>query len=217
MNMPYTIKSCYRPGAFEMDEGLPALIASAPSVNLSRFDGNKPPGELATEVRSLWNDTHLCVAFSGRYSSLRTAPQGTPYDNGYGKTHRLWEISDVYEVFIGPESRSKRVYGEFQVAPDSRWMDIYIDASDDRRKADFQWKSAVTACSHLDESRMIWHGLFKIPFSAFGPEISRELVWNCNFYRISGDSSSQHYLSWSPVGEVAFHKPHLFGEIVFGR
>ncbi|MGV8121263.1 MAG: carbohydrate-binding family 9-like protein [Candidatus Xenobiia bacterium LiM19] len=217
MNNRYTIVSCYQAGTFEMNERLSLRLSSAHSVNLSRFDGSAPPGDLITEVRSLWNDTHLCIAFSGRYSSLRTAPPDTPFDEQSGKTHRLWEISDVYEVFIGPESRSSRVYGEFQVSPDSRWIDIFIDARDEKRKADFQWKSAVVARSQIDAAKMIWYGFFFIPFRAFGQDISFDIAWNCNFYRISGELSSQQYLSWAPVGEVAFHKPHLFGEIIFKR
>jgi len=215
MNIPYKIVSRYRAETFEMDERLPLLFRSAGSVSLSRFDGAAPPVDIATEVGSIWNDTHICIAFSGRYSSLRTAPTDTPFDQQSGKTHRLWEISDVYEVFIGPDSRSDRVYGEFQVAPDSRWIDIFIDAREEKRKADFQWKSAVVACSQIDAARMIWYGFFFIPFRAFGADISHELTWNCNFYRISGELSSQQHLSWVPVREVAFHKPHLFGEILF--
>ncbi len=217
MNRQYKIMSRYKTGTFEIDERLPLCFDSADSVTLSLYDGAMPPGDLITEVRSLWNDTHLSIAFSGRYSSLRMAPPNTPFDVLSGKTHRLWEISDVYEVFVGPESRSRRVYGEFQVAPDSRWIDIFIDARDEKRKVDFQWKSTVTACSHVDAANMIWYGFFFIPFRAFGTDLSLDLPWNCNFYRISGNMSAQQHLSWAPVGEVAFHKPHLFGEIVFER
>jgi hypothetical protein len=155
------------------------------------------------------------VLFLGRYDKLRTAPAETPQDLSSGKTHRLWEISDVYEIFIGPDAMSSGLYREFQAAPDSRIMDIDIDAGNVERKADFSWRSGLSALSVLKIKEKIWETLFTIPFGAFSIIPGEQEIWNCNFYRIAGEEPSKHYLSWSPVYTVAFHQPRCFGHIQF--
>lgn len=39
--------------------------------------------------------------------------------------------------------------------------------------------------------------------------------WRANFYKCGDETSHPHWASWSPVGELNFHRPNDFGTIVF--
>jgi hypothetical protein len=213
--IPETIAR-YSPGALSLD-ALPRFAETMKSeaVMLRLFDGSPPPHYLATGVSSFWNEENLWFWFTGSYGTLKTAPRESAVDNVSGKTMLLWENSDVYEVFIGPDARRKGLYREFQVAPDSRWIDISIDSSGERRIADFKWNSGMKAISRIDGEKKIWESVFQIPCNAFPQSPRRGDCWHCNFYRISGRTGEESYLSWSPVFEINFHRPDFFGTIVF--
>jgi hypothetical protein len=210
-----TILAPYRHGPMH-DRG--ALIhhpwMDVPSVKLSLYDGTPAPDEQATSVRVCHDETKLYVLFLGRYQQLRTAPATTPLEPPNERTPRLWDLSDVYELFIGPDAKESRLYREFQVGPDSRKIDIDVDASGDRRKTDLSWDSGFFAQSVLLGKEKVWEALLQIPFGAFSiiPECDEE--WSCNFYRI-GHEPSRCYMAWSPVYRIAFHQPQYFGAIRF--
>lgn len=188
------------------------LSAGERGVALGLYDGAPAPEHLRTRVCAFWSPTHLSICFAGFYRELRTAP---PRDGAAGKTPGLWELSDVYEAFIGPSARSDGKYREFQVAPDSQWIDIDIDAGGETRTADFDWRSGMVARSALDEGRRVWRAVMAIPLAAFSAVPRQGDTWDANFYRIAGPPDCASYLAWSPVGAIAFHQPRKFGTLLF--
>jgi hypothetical protein len=218
--MEYKINSIYSPNEIINKGDLSDEIwKKTTPVQMSNYDGKPAPEHYQTKVRSFYTDKNLYIAFEGKFEIIRTSPKDTPYDP-QGKTNELWDLSDVYEVFIGPNSKETRKYRELQVAPDSRWIDLTLDASGKERLADFQWTSGMVAKSTVYPDKKIWIGVFQIPFIAFSDSPKENEIWNCNFYRISGEIEKKVYLTWSPTmesatTEVRFHKPEKYGDIVF--
>ncbi|MBP7460617.1 MAG: carbohydrate-binding family 9-like protein [Candidatus Delongbacteria bacterium] len=184
-------------------------------VALNMYDGSLPPDHWKTSVQSFWSRDAIYIRFKGCYDQLRIAPAEIQPDSLTGKTHQLWDLSDVYEVFTGPEAKKSGIYKEFQVSPDSRRVDIALDASSEERRSDFNWISGMEAISQVDPQQQIWIGLFRIPFSAFNRTPDPDLIWNINFYRIGGEPDQQFFMAWAPVHQIAFHQPHKFGRIHF--
>ena len=181
-----------------------------PKEELSNFDGTPCAEGLATSVQTAWSDSFFYCKFEGKYKSLVLAPESSK-----GKTMRLWEKSDVFELFVSPDCNRK--YREFQVAPDGKFIDIAIDAENPQKRiSDFNWNSGfsniTTASNHL------WTSILIIPWSAFkgtAPKAGEE--WRINFYRIVSPLTDTKYLAWSPVGKIDFHQPEKFGKIIFQK
>jgi hypothetical protein len=184
-------------------------------ARLRAYDGSTPPSHLRTKVKSFWTSDHLYFIFRCHYETLRMAFLHEIRTDESGKTLNLWDISDVCETFIGPDVRHAGSYREFQVAPDSRWIDIAIDASGPQRFTDFTWRSGMAAGSQIFKERRLWFAAMKIPFTAFDRSPRADDIWDANLYRISHHPRGNSYLAWSPVGEIAFHQPDKFGKIRF--
>jgi len=183
-------------------------------VRLSNYDGNPAGENLETEVFSLWTKEYLYFRFEGRYQNLFMPPEDTPILSN-GQTDELWDISDVLEVFVGSDARFSKKYKEFEVSPDSRWVEVSLDYSSGERKNNFFSSPNFKVISQIDESHKIWTAIFKIPFSIFKQTPSQDDVWHTNFYRVSGKPENREYLAWSPVHEIAFHQPDKFGDLIF--
>ena len=190
------------------------FLETLESVSLSNYDGTNCPEHLKTEIRSCWTGTNMYFIFEGSYQELVSAPVQTPTDQN-GKTMNLWEISDVYEIFLGPEAKKTGLYKEFQVGPDNRWIDIDIDNRGSQRQSDFEWTSGFRTLSKINTDQKQWKASFIIPFAAFGAKPQPDTVWNVNFYRISGIEPDKHYLTWTPVDRIDFHQHLKFGKILF--
>ena len=215
---PPTI-TCYPAPFRSIDQVSFEIIDDAPgSVYLLNADGTVPPREIETKVNVFWNPAFFFVLFRGQYIELRTA-RSQPIEAKTGKTLFLWEHSDVYEMFIGADARRTRIYKEFQIGPDSRRLDIYVDNRDGTVKGDFNWVSGFRCVSLVDEKRKTWNGMMEIPWKAFGTSLESNNVWDLNFYRASGRYHGDELLAWSPVGkgEKIFHQPEKFGRMVFQR
>ena len=62
---------------------------------------------------------------------------------------------------------------------------------------------------------------FFLPFSLFkalygSPIPTAGTIWRGNAYKCGDLTSKPHYLCWSRVGELNFHMPEYFGELLFG-
>jgi hypothetical protein len=177
-------------------------------------DGLEAPSFLATTAESWWNDHALFVLFEGSFRQLRLSPEPEP--QAPGKTLQLWELSDVYEFFIGPDARQTRKYKEFQVAPDGRWLDIDVDRSGSESHADHDWSSGCRCTSLVDRERKIWRSVLQIPWESLGAGPDHTGEWHCNFYRATGRFHGDELLSWSPTGygPHCFHRPEHFGNLL---
>lgn len=71
-----------------------------------------------------------------------------------------------------------------------------------------------------DDQKEIWNVEIAIPFSEF---ITAENIpkkrgerWRVNLYRIDRPKDGRdEYTAWSPTGEMNFHLPEKFGELIF--
>lgn len=209
--------TCY-PAPFRTldDVAVEIIQESRGTVYLLDADGSVPPPEIETRAKIFWNSSFLFVLFEGKFQELRVT-RTLPRDAKTGESYSLWEHSDVYEVFIGPDARRLRRYKEFQVSPDSRWLDYDVRKEKDTIIGDEQWYSGFRCRSMIDEEKKIWSAVMEIPWKAFGADSKSQCEWNCNFYRASGKFHGDELLAWSPTGrgEKAFHKPEKFGRIIF--
>ncbi len=177
-------------------------------------DGNEPPQSLATRIGVEWNDKGILVYFRGRFDHLRMIDENEKSIVN-AKTYKLWELSDVFEVFIGVNSKQTKLYKEFQVSPDARWIDI--DVNKQLGISNHHWYSGLQCRSFIDDDMKIWSSVFELPWSCFGLNKKTDDVWNANFYRASGAFHGEELLAWSPTGygEKCFHRPEHFGKIEF--
>lgn len=177
-------------------------------------DGTEPPQSLATRIGIEWNDNGLLIYFRGRFEQLRLIADNERI--GFKtKTYKLWEQSDVFEVFIGVNSKQTNLYKEFQVSPDGRWIDI--DVNRQLGISNHHWYSGLECKSYIDNDMKIWSSVLELPWSCFGLNMKTNDVWYANFYRASGAYHGEELLAWSPTGygEKCFHRPQHFGRIEF--
>lgn len=181
---------------------------------LSYADGRSVPEAIATGVVAEWNLDGILVFFRGSFRDLRYATNRAG-DVLQKKTYRLWEDSDVFEIFIGPDAAQRKMYKEFQVAPDGRWIDI--DVFDALGTSNHHWYSGCSARSFVESSEKTWISVLLMPWRCFDAGREYDGEWNVNFYRASGKFHGDELLSWAPVGTGprCFHRPEHFGVIKF--
>jgi hypothetical protein len=184
------------------------------SEPLNFADGAEVPQSIATRFGIEWNDSGLLVYFRGRFEQLRYLPQDKQSAPN-SKTPKLWEVSDVYEIFIGPDAKNTMRYKEFQVSPDARWVDIDVDRQ--LGISNHHWYSGMQCRSMIDHELRIWTSIAELPWNCFGPNKKTGEIWNANFYRASGKYHGDELLAWSATGygEKCFHRPEHFGTINF--
>ncbi|HLP16835.1 MAG TPA: hypothetical protein VK470_11285 [Bacteroidota bacterium] len=192
------------------------LLDTPMPAALSMADGSQPSPLIATDVRIDYTDDALIVLFRGKFQRLRIA-EDLPVEAGTGKTHSLWMHSDVYEFFVGPNSRSTGMYKEFQVSPDARFIDINVNRPEE--KSDQHWASGLRCRSFVNEEKKIWSAAIEMPWNCFDTDYRSDCEWNANIYRATGAYHGDELLAWSATGygEGAFHRYPNFGRIIFEK
>jgi len=182
--------------------------ATAPRVQVTRnYLGEPIPGP-PTEIRSRWTNEHLYLLYICPFDELNLKPAPTPG----AETPRLWNW-DVAEAFIGSEVERLGRYKEFQVSPQSEWVDLDIDRDDPKGQQGMTWNSGYTVKGRIDAAARIWYGEMRIPFRAIdtrAPEPGRQ--FRIGLYRIAGAEPRKYY-AWQPTGETSFHVPKAFGTL----
>jgi hypothetical protein len=196
----------------EITEGSLAHIDISDPLYLA--DGAEPPQTIASSIGVEWNDNGLLIYFRGRFEHLRMISDKKQAGIN-SKTYKLWEQSDVFEVFIGVNAKQTKLYKEFQVSPDARWIDI--DVNKHLGISNHHWYSALQCKSFIDEDLKIWSSVIELPWNCFGLTKKTDDVWYANFYRASGRFHGDELMAWSSTGygEKCFHRPENFGEIIF--
>jgi hypothetical protein len=182
--------------------------ATAPRVLANRDKAGQAIAGRATEIRSRWTKEHLYLLFICPYDELNLKPDPTPS----AETPRLWNW-DVAEAFIGSDFEQIGRYKEFQVSPQSEWVDLDIDRDNPKDQQGMRWNSGYTVKGQIDAQAKIWYGVMRIPFSAIdvrAPETGRQL--RIGLYRIGGVDPKQHY-AWRPTNGITFHVPQAFGTL----
>ena len=204
------LESAYSPRDFDLNPD-PAQDewATAPRVVVGRdYLGQAIPGP-PTEIRSRWTRAHLYLLYICPYDELNLKPDPTTS----AETPRLWNW-DVAEAFIGSDFERIGRYKEFQVSPQSEWVDLDIDRENPKGQAGIQWNSGYVVKARIDAQAKIWYGVMRIPFAAIDtrpPEQGREL--RIGLYRIAGAEPKKHFYAWRPTGRRSFHEPNAFGTL----
>lgn len=203
------LESAYSPRELELDPD-PAgeEWADAPRV-FARLDrSGQPIAGPPTEIRSRWTTEHLYLLYVCPYTELNLKPD--PVTSA--ETPRLWNW-DVAEAFIGSDYERIGRYKEFQVSPQSEWVDLDIDRDNPKGQEGMKWNSGYTVKGRIDAQAKIWYGIMRIPFRAIDvrpPIKGREL--RVGLYRMGGANPRQHY-TWRPTDGVTFHMPQAFGTL----
>jgi hypothetical protein len=158
----------------------------------------------------LWSEAALYVRFDASQTEPLVISEEPDLTN---KTMRLWE-RDVCELFIAPDTRNRRRYFEFEIAPTGEWLDLMIDwTKDEPRHWDYTSGMETFAKIGPDKVTMT----MKIPWTAFEVKPKAGDIWLGNIFRQVGSGETRGYLAWSPTmtSTPQFHVPEKFGEFVF--
>ena len=182
-------------------------------VMIDRYWNGKPaPAGRRCEARMLWTDSALCV----RFDANQDEPLALFDDVDTSKKRvGLWD-RDVCELFLAPDSRNRRRYAEFEIAPTGEWLDLIVDWMKDEPK-DWEYTSDMETFARIADDGVTM--VMKIPWMAFGKTPNDGDVWLGNLFRCVGDGPDRGYLAWSPTmtSKPNFHVPEKFGEFVFRK
>jgi len=174
----------------------------------------KPTPNHRTEIRALWSDKNLYFLFTCPYEQLHLKQNPSKQE----ETNKLWEW-DVAEVFIGADFRNIRQYKEFQVSPQSEWVDLHIDRDKPWPEGGWKWNAeGFKVLARVDEPKKIWYGEMRIPISSVDPrppKAGNEM--RINFYRLQGPTPERKGIAWQPTGARSYHVPEAFGRLILAR
>jgi hypothetical protein len=181
---------------------------NAPKVVITTGRWGEPVGGSRTEVRSVWTPRHLYFLFINHYESQHLKPNPSTTEETWG----LWDY-DVAEVFIGHDLENIHRYKEFEVSPQSEWVDLDVDKSK-QPVVDWKWNSHFKFANKVDEKNRIWYSEMQIPWESIAvkpPAAGQE--FRLNLYRIEGKGEGRRYLAWRPVNNPSYHTPEAFGRL----
>ncbi len=210
---PGVIVSVYSKADFELTadpaapqwKGVPAVIAENDQY------GKPVPGH-RTEIRSRWTGKNIYFLYVCPYEQLFLKPN----PSAATETNKLWEW-DVAEVFVGADFKNVRQYKEFQVSPQSEWVDLDIDRDHPKPEGGWLWNSGYQVKARLDAGRKVWYGEMRIPIAQIDerkPEAGNQM--RINFYRIQGPAPRRN-IAWQPTNAPSYHVPEAFGRLVLGK
>jgi alpha-galactosidase len=188
------------PGQAEWERAVPVSFCTD-------WQGKNADAARETEVRVLWRPETLFVRFVCRYRELVIFADAE--SDGY--KDELWD-RDVAEVFIQVDRFGSRHYKEFEVAPNSWWIDLEIFPGGRKRL-----HSGLRRRVKLDDVARVWTAELALPVRAITPEFDPGQTWRVNFYRCEGHDPNRWYSAWRPTdtAEPNFHVPERFGVMRF--
>lgn len=188
----------------------------AKGVVLDQSILGEPAPALRSEARSRWTKDYLYFLFWGPYDTLQLKPD----PDTKHETYKLWFYDD-FELYLGANFDNINLYGEFQISPQSEFLDLGIDAS--RPKPGWNderlWDSGMTVKSRIDQEKKIWYGEMRIPIAAIDKRaaaVGNE--FRVNVYRLQStgvqstdEKKNRAFLAWQPTGAWNPHVPKKFG------
>jgi hypothetical protein len=178
-----------------------------PGLQVSTDYAGKTVPNNAMEVRSRWTPRNLYVLYICHFDELNLKPTPTATE----ETNKLWEW-DVAEIFLGSDFSDIARYQEFEVSPQSEWVDLDIDRSRQKRGGGIAWNSGFEVKARIDKAKKIWYAEMKIPFDKLGvgsPAGGTKL--RAGIFRCAGREPNRILMSWQPTGARSFHVPERFG------
>lgn len=176
----------------------------------------EPEPALASEARSRWTDKYVYFLFYGPYQALHLKPD----PDTVHETWKLWFFDD-FELYLGTNFDNINLYGEFQISPQSEFLDQAIDATVARPGwgDEHLWDSGMQVKSRIDSEGKIWYGEMRIPLAAIDKRKPAEgIEMRVNVYRLQSvpeGTPKVHFLAWQPTGEWNPHRPKKFGVLRF--
>jgi len=171
--------------------------------------GRPVPGH-RTEIRSRWTNENIYFLFVCPYQNLNLKPDPSTA----AETAKLWQW-DVAEVFVGADFERIKRYKEFQVSPQSEWVDLDIDRDTPQPEGGWKWNSGYKVKGRIDAGRKIWYGEMQIPIQSIDarpPRVENEL--RINFYRLQSAPPTKRQIAWQPTNASGYHVPEAFGRLV---
>jgi hypothetical protein len=191
------------PGAAQW-KGVPAHKAAV--------DPFGKPAAAAFDFRIQWTPQFLYFQFTCPYTELNLKPSPTAKE----ETNKLWEW-DVAEIFIGADMANIHQYREYQVSPQSEWVDLDIDRKSPKPQA-HTWNSGFTVDASIDKAKNVWYGAMKIPMSSItAAAVKAGTEFRMNVYRLDGKAPNRQSIMWSPVQVRSHHTPEKFGKLVLAQ
>lgn len=182
-----------------------------PGIVLDNSILGQPDLVVKSEARSRWTPGSLYFLFWGPYQNLHLKPDPDTKQ----ETYKLWNFDD-FELYLGSNFENINLYGEFQISPQSEFLDMAIDASRQRPGWNDErlWNSGMEVKSRIDPDKKIWYGEMRIPIAAIDKRPPKEgNDFRVNVYRLQSAEPGQriHFLAWRPTGEWNPHRPKTFG------
>jgi predicted TIM-barrel fold metal-dependent hydrolase len=165
--------------------------------------------DLATDVKAIWNEEFLQIAFVCPFTQVVTLA-GTDRDH---ERLGLWE-GDVVELFIDVDPNRARDanrpddYFEFELAPNGEKLDVAIAGG----KKDFAWSSGFKTAVWVDLPGHVWSAEMRIPWAALGGAPAPGARLRANVYRC--DVMNHAQLALRPTLSNTFHRPDRFATLV---
>jgi Carbohydrate family 9 binding domain-like len=185
----------------------------AKSIVLDRSILGELDPSVRSEARSRWTEDYLYLLFWGPFD----VPHLKPDPETRHKTYKLWFYDD-FELYLGANFDNINLYDEFEISPQSEFLDMAIDASREKPgwNDEYLWNSGMTVKSRVDKEKKIWYGEMRIPIVAIDKRpavIGNE--FRVNVYRLQSAGAGQkiQFLAWQPTGEWNPHRPKKFGTL----
>jgi len=171
-------------------------------------DGDKVPG-YRMEVRSRWTPENLYILFICPYTQLYLKPD--PKTDV--ETDGLWHW-DVAEVFIGSDFQDIGKYKEFEVSPQSEWVDLDINRDRPSDSGGWKWNSGFKVSARIDRATHRWYAFMKIPYRSIDSQpASGGNLLRVNFFLSEGAGPDHKAITWQPTHQHTFHVPKAFGTL----
>ncbi len=186
-----------------------AFWRSAPRVLVPKDPFGRPTGSGPTEIRSRWTGDSLYLLYICPFQELYLKPDPVTDRD----TSLLWDW-DVAEAFIGIPGDSIFHYREFEMSPQSEWVDLDIDRAHPKPDFGMSWNSGFEVKARIDRSRKTWYGEMRIPMASLAMSSPKPGdVFRLGLYRIEGPPPNRKYGSWQPLYRGTYHTPESFGTL----
>jgi len=182
--------------------GVPAIFAE-------RDTAGNPVAAHRTEIRSRWTATNLYFLFICPYEQLNLKPDPKTEI----ETNLLWKW-DVAEAFIGSDFQHIRKYKEFEISPQSEWVDLDIDLDAPLPEGGWKWNSGFQTSARIDKSSNTWYAFMRIPYASVDPRpAAAGNTLRINLFRAQGTPPNRKLIAWQTPHRPSFHVPEVFGTL----
>jgi hypothetical protein len=162
---------------------------------------------LAAAIRVGWTPTSLLVRAD--------LPDRDIFTQATESNQRMWELGDVFEIFLQAADRSE--YVELHVTPPNLRLQLYFQSAG--KPATRLDDGAFASRVKIDSENQRWTVYAEIPARLVSgrDSIHAEESWHFSFSRYDASRDGQRPVlsSTSPHQVLNFHRVHEWGSLVF--